>query len=417
MKHNIKFVAAFSLFRAETVQHFREGFVSVVRSSRPDRWVVGTLVILCSFFIFSCQHSEELITESATAKPVENLVIISDAQYKNMGLELSDLAVSEMAEIIDVNGMVDVPPENVAMVSLPVTGFVKTLTHNVLPGKYVKKGSVLATAQSMDAVQLQQDYLEKFSQKKFLQEELERQQTLAAQDATAKRKLQEAESNLRVNEAMLNAFAAKLKIIGVSVAKLQRGEFVTTLPILAPISGYVKTVYINTGTNFTPADVLFELISKQHLHVELKVFEKDAFKLKGGQTVVFNDPRIGGKVEGKVFLVGKTFDADTKSINVHVHLSNEAVEQLLIPGQYLNAKIQTDSRLINVLPEAAISREGGKTFVYILDNKKGKSVSFKKVAVEIGVIQDGEVEIISPLNLQNVVVSKVTFIAGMGEEE
>jgi cobalt-zinc-cadmium efflux system membrane fusion protein len=100
-----------------------------------------------------------------------------------------------------------------------------------------------------------------------------------------------------------------------------------------------------------------------------------------------------------------------------VHLSNEAVEQLLIPGQYLNAKIQTDSRLINVLPEAAISREGGKTFVYILDNKKGKSVSFKKVAVEIGVIQDGEVEIISPLNLQNVVVSKVTFIAGMGEEE
>jgi cobalt-zinc-cadmium efflux system membrane fusion protein len=417
MKHNIKLVASFSSFRAEIIQYFREGLVSAVRSSRPDRWAVEILVVLYPFFIFSCQNSEEFITESTTAKPVENLVIISDAQYKNMGLELSDLAASEMVEIIDVNGMVDVPPENIAMVSLPVTGFVKTLTHNVLPGKYVKKGSVLATAQSMDAVQLQQDYLEKFSQKKFLQEELERQQTLAAQDATAKRKLQEAESNLRVNEAMLNAFAAKLKIIGVSVAKLQRGEFITILPILAPISGYVKTVYINTGTNFTPADVLFELISKQHLHVELKVFEKDAFKVKEGQTVVFNDPRIGGRVEGKVFLVGKTFDADTKSINVHVHISNEAVEQLLILGQYLNAKIQTKSRSTNVLPEAAISQEDGKTFVYILDNKKDKSVSFKKVAVEIGVTQDGKIEIISPLNLQNIVVSKVIFLAGMGEEE
>lgn len=364
----------------------------------------------------SCQPSAEKAAAETVVKD-ENIKTITAAQYKNMGLEIGDLATSEMAGTIDVNGMVDVPPENVAMVSLPISGFIKSLTHNVLPGKYVAKGSVLAIAQSMEAVQLQQDYLEKFAQKKFLQEELDRQQALTVQDATAKRKLQEAQSNLRVNEAMLNAFAAKLKIIGVSIEKLQRGEFVTALPILAPISGYVKTVHINTGTNFTPADVLFELISKQHLHVELSVFEKDAFKVKEGQTVVFNDPRIGGRIEGKVFLVGKVFEAETKAVNVHVHLSSETAEQRLIPGQFLAAKIQTDSRSANVLPESSISREDGSTFVYILDNQNTEAVFFKKIAVQTGTVQDGKIEIISPLTLSNVVFNKIPFLAGMGGEE
>lgn len=390
------------------------------QNTKKAPFTMGAVGVTMGFFLLtlltSCQPSAEKAVEETVVKD-ENIKTITAAQYQNMGLEIGDVATSEMAETIDVNGMVDVPPENVAMVSLPISGFIKSLTHNVLPGKYVAKGSVLATAQSMETVQLQQDYLEKFAQKKFLQEELERQQALTAQDATAKRKLQEAESNLRVNEAMLNAFAAKLKIIGVSIEKLQRGEFVTALPILAPISGYVKMVHINTGTNFTPADVLVELISKQHLHVELSVFEKDAFKVKEGQTVVFNDPRIGGRVEGKVFLVGKTFDAETKAVNVHVHLSNEAAEQRLIPGQFLAAKIQTDSRAANVITEAAISREGGKTFVYLLDTQNSESVSFKKVAVEIGTVQYGKVEVISPTELKNVVLNKVAFLAGMGGEE
>lgn len=377
---------------------------------------LGLGFFLFSLLLTSCQTP----TEEATAEVVvqdENLKTITAAQYKNMGLEIGDVQSVELAETIAVNGMVDVPPENVAMVSLPVTGFVKTLTHNVLPGKYVRKGSVLATAQSMEAVQLQQDYLEKFTQNDFLSKELERQKILAAEDATARRKLQEAESNFSVNKAMLLAYAAKLKIMGISVEKLQKGEITSTLPVLAPLSGYVKTVHINTGSNFTPQDVLFELVSKQHLHVELKVFEKDAFKVKEGQTVVFNDPRIGGKVTGKIFLVGKVFEDDTKAINVHVHLSNEAAEQRLIPGQFLSAAIQTDNRTASVLPESAISREDGTTFVYILDKQNAEAVSFKKIAVQTGTVQDGKIEILSPANLQNVVLTKVTFLAGMGGEE
>lgn len=375
------------------------------------------ILLFCTANI-SCQN--EAGTETGNSNKTEisaNLKVISAAQYKNLGLTLEDMQSTDLAETISVNGRVDVPPENIAKVSLPLSGFVKSLTHNVLPGKYVKKGSVLARTESMEAVQMQQDYLEKFTQNEFLVKELDRQKTLAAEDATARRKLQEAENNFRVNKAAMNAYAAKLQIAGISVAQLQQGKISTSMPVLAPFSGYVKAVHINTGSNFTPTDVLFELIGTQHLHVELKVFEKDAFKLKEGQTVVFNDPKIGGRAEGKVFLVGKSFEDDSRAVNVHVHLSDEKTEQRLIPGQYLNAVIQTEKRAVKSLPESAILQQDNSSFVYVLEKQDQKQVTFKKVLVETGATQDGRIEIRSPLSLQNVVVKRVTFLAGTGESE
>lgn len=390
-----------------------------INFKRKIKWSV----LLSSIIILnlSCNSTTQKPTkESETTTAAEALgdtKTLTRKQFENMGLQLANLTKGQRADIITVNGMVDVPPENVAKVSFPISGFIKLITHNVLPGKFVAKGSVLATLQSMEAMQLQQDYIERYAQNDFLLKELERQKALVAEDAAAKRKLQEAENNLKVNKALLTSYEAKLNLIGVGVQKLQKGEITSNLPIIAPISGYIKTANVAIGSNFSPTDVLFEIMSKQHLHVELKVFEKDAYKVKEGQTVVFNDPRIGGRVEGKVFLVGKNFENDTKAVNVHVHLSSEKAEQQLIPGQYLSAQILTENRSANLLPESAILKEGNKSFVYVLTSKTEKEVTFKRVTVEVGSTQNGEVEIISPVALENVVINHVTFLHGGEAEE
>lgn len=390
-----------------------------INFKRKIKWSV----LLSSIIILnlSCNSTTQKPTkESETTTATEALgdtKTLTRKQFENMGLQLANLTKGQRADIITVNGMVDVPPENVAKVSFPISGFIKLITHNVLPGKFVAKGSVLATLQSMEAMQLQQDYIERYAQNDFLLKELERQKALVAEDAAAKRKLQEAENNLKVNKALLTSYEAKLNLIGVGVQKLQKGEITSNLPIIAPISGYIKTANVAIGSNFSPTDVLFEIMSKQHLHVELKVFEKDAYKVKEGQTVVFNDPRIGGRVEGKVFLVGKNFENDTKAVNVHVHLSSEKAEQQLIPGQYLSAQILTENRSANLLPESAILKEGNKSFVYVLTSKTEKEVTFKRVTVEVGSTQNGEVEIISPVALENVVINHVTFLHGGEAEE
>lgn len=374
------------------------------------------LIISSLAFVFSCGKKQET-TEETTKKPEVNLVTVSATQFKNMQLEFGELTSKSINDAIAANGMVDVPPEYVAMVSVPVNGFIKSLTHAVLPGKFVAKGSVLAIGQSMEYVQMQEDYLQAYTKNDFLEKEFERQKTLAAEDATAKRKLQEAESNLKMNKMLLKSMEAKLKVVGVNFEGLHSGNVSSIIAIHAPISGYVKTVNISTGKNFTPTDVLFELISNEHLHAELKVFEKDAYRVKEGQTVEFDDAKLGGKATAKVFLVGKNFEDATKTINVHVHFSDESVEKRLIPGQYLNGKILADSRSAITLPESAILRESDGNYVYTIENQTDKNVVFRKNAVKIGATQNGFVEIISPTTLKKVVIKGGHFIVSGGQEE
>ncbi|MFT4735465.1 MAG: cobalt-zinc-cadmium efflux system membrane fusion protein, partial [Arcticibacterium sp.] len=225
------------------------------------------------------------------------------------------------------------------------------------------------------------------------------------------KKMQAAESELKLNQAAVSGLAAKLRIANVNLTKLKEGDIKPQMYIYAPISGFIKEVRVNTGTTISPNDVLFELISKEHLHVELSVFEKDAAYLKMGQKVLLTGSNVARGLVGSIFLISKTFSLESKAINVHVHIDDQKMEQELVPGQFLQAKIQMDERMTNVLPESALIREADGNYVLV---KKNGENSFEKVEVEIGEIKNGMIEIKSPSILKDVAVSNVHLISGMG---
>lgn len=75
-----------------------------------------------------------------------------------------------------LNGKIDVPPQNLISVSMPMGGFLKT-TH-LLPGMHIKKGEVLATMEDQQYIQMQQEYLMARSKMTFLESEFKRQREL-----------------------------------------------------------------------------------------------------------------------------------------------------------------------------------------------------------------------------------------------
>ncbi len=360
----------------------------------------------------SCDNSPGMERVSDTEVSVDQFISMSAEQYQNLGIDLADMSKTAFNAEIEVRGVVDVPPENIAEVSSAVPGVIKSMTHNVLPGKYVKKGAVLAMAYSMDLVQLQQDYLETFLKKEILNQELSRQKELYEKGAGVLKKVQLAESELKLNQAKGAGLRAKLKIANVNIEKLKAGEIRPQLYIYAPFSGFVKAVHINTGSNFSTSDVLFELISKEHLHVELTVYEQDAMWLKNSQKVHISGTNIPDGLVGSIFLISKSFDENSKALNVHVHIDDERQEEQLTPGQYVNAKIQMEEKMTNTLPESALIRESNGNYVLV---KKQNEHSFEKVAVEIGASKNGLIEIISPSALEDVAVSKVHLISGMSD--
>ncbi|WP_426490681.1 efflux RND transporter periplasmic adaptor subunit [Hymenobacter sp. 102] len=332
-------------------------------------------------------------------------VRVSAAQMQAAGLELGSFTWKNLASDVQANGVVDVPPQNRASVSAVMGGYVQSVA--VLPGQQVQRGAVLAVLRHPDYLRLQQEYLQSRARVTFLQQELKRQQTLDAEDVGAKRKLQQAQSDYTSEQANLQATAGQLRMLGISLVSLNQGRISPSVTLTAPISGNVAMVRINPGQYVNPQDILVELVDPSHMHLELQVFERDVNQVRKGQQVVFRLPgqRRSPDMTATVYLVGKSFDPEKRTVNVHAHLEPERDD--LIPGQYVAAAIQTGAARQRTLPEEAIIQAGEFSYIFA----QTAPDTFRRIKVKPGTIENGDVALLllEPLSDSTHVVQRGAY--------
>ncbi len=74
----------------------------------------------------------------------------------------------------------------------------------------------------------------------------------------------------------------------------------------------VSKVNVNIGKYVTPADVLFELVNPNDLHLNLKVFEKDLGSLAIGQRLItYNNAHPDLKYRCEILLISKDINTDS----------------------------------------------------------------------------------------------------------
>lgn len=300
--------------------------------------------------------------EAATETVVKSEIKLTAEQKHNAGIEFGKLEEKSMAESVFCTGLVDVPPISLAAVSMPIAGYIKSIIE-VLPGKQVSKGQVIATITSMEFIQMQQEYLQAQSQMSLLANERSRQQVLQQEEVGSKKKYQQAEAELGNLQAVSRALAMKLEILGCDMQALAQGKMSSSLTLKSPIDGFVQDQSLAIGKYITPQDVLVKIVGVAHKHVELKVFERDLAKIKMGQTIQFEGD--GNKSTGKIFLVGKQVDMNTRLTPVHGHFSIEADEQRFIVGQFVNAIIQVGEQKVLSIPQAGLARVGKGGYIYV----------------------------------------------------
>ena len=71
-----------------------------------------------------------------------NTITLTDAQLKNAGIVTGNIEQKEISSVLKLNGMVDVPPQNMVSISVPLGGYLQST--NLLPGMHVNKGDVIA---------------------------------------------------------------------------------------------------------------------------------------------------------------------------------------------------------------------------------------------------------------------------------
>jgi cobalt-zinc-cadmium efflux system membrane fusion protein len=306
---------------------------------------------------------------------------------KNADIETAKPATKEISSILKVNGKVDVPPQNMVSISVPLGGYLKTT--KLLPGIHINKGEVIAVMEDQQYIQLQQDYLTAKAAIGYLENEYTRQKELNQSQASSDKVYQQAEAAYRSQRILITSLAQKLQLAGINTERISETNISRSVNIYSPITGYVSKANVNIGKYVSSTEVLFELINPMDIHLALKVFEKNLDKLFIGQQLsAYTNNNPGKKYTCEILLIGKDLSMEG---NTDVHCHFDEYDKTLVPGTYMNAEIEVKNKNALVLPEEAVVRYANRQYAF---TKKGMN-QFAMVEITTGNAENGLIEILS----------------------
>lgn len=366
-------------------------------------------------------------TKTDTTQKEEGIAEVSAEQMKTVGIEVGVIEQKNLTSVVKASGQLTVPPQNKAVVNALVGGVIRGI--NVVEGQQVGKGQVVVVIENPDFIRLQQDYLTTKDNLVYLQQEYERQQTLKEADAGIGKVYQQASANYAAEKSKLLTLESQLQQIHISPSQVRKGNLITRVPVLAPISGTVGKITLSIGTYTDASSPIMEIVNNSIIYCDLQVFEKDIAKVSVGQTVNFiltnqKDKLVSGRVTG----INKSFEQQNKSVVVHAVLNNVAPLNL-IAGMYVSALIETGKQLVSAVPKDAIVKANDKSYIFVFEgtekepirtdaddkqaNKKEvlEKYRFKMVEVITGVEELGYVEIklVEELKFNSKIAAKGAF--------
>ena len=337
--------------------------------------------VLALLMLASCGKKEDGI-EVSEAPSESTEIQLTEEQFQTMKMEWGELHAGDFSEEIQVQGTVQIPVEGMREITTYFGGYVQDL--KLIEGEEVRKGQVLFTLENPEFLRLQQDYLETKSQLAYLKAEWERQKTLAQEQISAQKNFLKAAADYEAAMAKTQSLKKQLALIAIDGETLSPATMRSKISITSPIAGFVEEVLAVPGQFLPSAAKALTLMSKEHIHVELVLFEKDASKVHIGQVVEFTSPdRPDEVLKAKIKVVGKSINAQ-RQINVHADLIDEKEEAKLTPGMFLQARIQLDPQRSLAVPEESIIEVGEEHYILVQKLKSVGAFTLQKIKVTPG---------------------------------
>lgn len=342
-------------------------------------------------FMVACGNNKAEEKAAETANPA--MVTLTNEQLTNAHVVLGKLEQKSISSTLKVNGKIDVPPQNMVSVSVPLGGYLKST--KLLPGMHVSKGEVIAVMEDQQYIQLQQDYLMAKAKLHFIQNEYNRQKELNQSKASSDKVFQQTESEFISQKITLKSLAEKLKLIGLNPETVNENTISKSINIYSPINGYVTMVNVNIGKYTQPSEVLFELVNPSDIHLALTIFEKDLAQIEIGQKLVaYTNNKPNEKHPCEIILVGHSVSKD-RITEVHCHFLD--YDRTLLPGMYMNAEIELKNNNAKTLPVDAIVRFEGNQYLFVAIDTN----NFEMVPVTVGSTENGFIEILNVKDFDN----------------
>jgi cobalt-zinc-cadmium efflux system membrane fusion protein len=355
-------------------------------------------VILLGLITFnvSCSNGVRQIVPVSKAEVLpEDIVELRDDQIKLANIGLGAVEMQVISNKLKVNGIVTVAPQNMATVCMPLGGFIKNTF--LLPGYAVEKGQTLAVIENQDFVDIQQNYLEAKNKLIFAEAEYKRHADLYKDDVYSEQNLQQVTMEYRNIKAMVKSLEQKLMVIGINPDNLNEENISSTVNLVSPIKGFLKTVNINIGKYVSPTDILFEIVNSDKLFLELTLFEKDADKVVPGQKIRFYINNESEEHEAMITQTGKSV-GNYKTFRVYATVTSLCKN--VLPGMYVNAFIEESIGKVTSLPSEAVVSFDDKDYIFTFEKEKEEAgkpfTEYKMIEIKKGLSGSGYTEIKLP---------------------
>ncbi len=322
-----------------------------------------------------------------------SLRIWTPKQVQEAGIEVGSIIDTNWFNTLKANGTIELPPNSQASLQVPMQGYVRSVYG--LEGQRVSKGQVLVELENPDYIEMQQNYLK--AQAELLQKELDyqRQSDLLKEKATTPKQAELAKASYQIAAAQAKALEEKLAYMGFDAQSVRDGQIGSVVKIRSPFNGIVHHVAVHKGEFVQANSSIMQVIDPSHMHAELQVFQSDFPALKVGQEFTFTVPAFGAEstpFAGKIELLGRAVEEDSKTIRVHGHFKED---ERLIPGLFIEAAISTGLSLGKALPSTAVVWQKGVAYGFVVQ-KSEQGYTFERRALTIGAHNENWSEIINP---------------------
>ncbi len=371
---------------------------------------IKSLLLLLFLVFASCNNSktEENLSSVSVEENTTGTIYLSKAQFENAKMEIGQLSEKPFAETVHSSGTIDVPPQSRAVISAFSGGYVKSTP--LLVGDKVSKGQLLVTIENPEFIAMQQSYLETVAQLSYLNSEYERQKIMMDEKITSQKSFLKSESEYKTALARSNSLKKNLEMLNISPASVEAGNIVSQVNIYSPISGNVTQVFVNTGTYVSSADKIMEIMNTDHIHLELKIFERDLLQLKKGQEILFTVPEASKEVfKGEVHLVGTSIDPNSRIAMIHGHI-DEKDEANFTAGMFVEANIVTGTTTSLALPENAVVEQEGKHYVLMLESEDTNGFNLHPMDVKVEASYNGFTSFKTSLPMDGKFLTKGGFV-------
>ena len=185
---------------------------------------------------------------------------------------------------------------------------------------------------------------------------------------------------------------------------VKKGDLIVQLKdrnIVAPFDGVLGYRGITGDILGSDNSIIITLDDNSILYSDIKIPETFASFIKKDLAVKVKFSGMKNKVyDGKIYAVSSRINAETRSLLTRVIIQNENSE--LIPGSLLEINVNYNKRNSLGIPDTSMMVEGSKYFVY----KVSEDNIANKIEIEIGIRNNGFIEIVSGLDEGEIIVAE-----------